>query len=174
MKTMAEPRFGVALTARHRPQTDLWRTAEDGGSTGEREAMTSLDVVMRNQPYPCFKLISLPESLQHQLKKGMLCLYNIENRTFDFPIVGQIGPAEELFAYLEFVGYHSVEEFRDLVFSGRLPVTCPSCKGPVTDAGMISFEVEEAGTTEAEFANGDGELYICDLCGRPFALMPVE
>lgn len=135
---------------------------------------TSLDMVLRNQPYPCFKLVSPPEGLKHQLKKGMLCLYNIDNRTFEFPIVGRITPAEELFGYLDFVGYFSVEEFRDLVFAGRLPVTCPSCKGPATDAGMISFEVEEAGTVEVDYVNGDGEIFICDLCGRHFALMPAE
>lgn len=135
---------------------------------------TPFDKVLRNQPYPCFRLVTLPESLKHQLKKGMLCLYDIDNRTFEFPIVGRIGPVRELFDYLEFVGYYSVEEFRDLVFAGRLPVTCPSCKGPATDAGMISFEVEEEGTVEIEYANGDAEIYVCDLCGRHFALMPSD
>lgn len=135
--------------------------------------MTSLKDVLRNQPYPCFKLASVPVILQHQLKKGMLCLYNIDNRVFDFPIVGQIGPAEELFAYLDFIGYYSIEDFRDLVFAGRLPVSCPSCKGPAEDAGMVSFELEEAGTAQFDFAIGDAEIFVCELCGRPFALMPI-
>jgi len=135
--------------------------------------MTFLERVLRNQPYPCFKLARVPEMLKPQLKKGMLCLYNIDKRTFDFPIVGQIEPAEGLFAYLDFVGYYSVEDFRDLVFTGRLPVNCPSCKGPVEDAGMVSFELEETGTAEVDFAGGDAEIFVCQLCSRPFALMPV-
>lgn len=104
--------------------------------------MTLLEDVLRHQPYPCFRLASIPGALNNRLKKGMLCLYNIDQKIFDFP-VGQIGPAEELFAYLDFVGYYSLADFRDLVLAGRLPVNCPSCKGPVEDAGMISFELEE-------------------------------
>ena len=129
--------------------------------------------MLTNQPFPCFRLASVPGGLKHQLKKGMLCLYNIDKKIFDFPIVGQIGPAEELFGYLDFIGYYSIEDFRDLVFSGTLPLTCPSCKGPVEDAGMISFEVEEAGTAEMEFTTGDAEIFVCEFCGRPFALIPI-
>lgn len=135
--------------------------------------MTSLKDVLRNQPYPCFKLASVPETLKHQLKKGMLCLYNIDKRIFEFPIVGQLGPAEILFSYLDFVGYYSIEDFRDLVFAGRLPVSCPSCKGPVENAGMISFELEEQGRAQVDFASGDAEIFICEFCSRPFALMPI-
>jgi hypothetical protein len=133
--------------------------------------MTPLENVLRNQPYPCFRLVSVPGALNNRLKKGMLCLYNIDHKIFDFPVVGQIGPAEELFAYLDFVGYYSLEEFRDLVLAGRLPVNCPSCKGPVEDAGMISFELEETGTAQLAFATGDAEMYVCEFCGRPVALM---
>jgi len=136
--------------------------------------MTSLKDVLSNQPYPCFNLAGVPETLKHQLKKGMLCLYNIDKRVFEFPLVGQIGPAEDLFAYLTFVGYYSVEDFRDLVLDGRLPVSCPSCKGPVEDAGMISFEVEETGTAQFDIASGDAEIFVCKLCNRPFALMPTD
>lgn len=135
--------------------------------------MTSLKDVLRNQPYPCFKLISVPETLKHQLKKGMLCLYNIDKRIFEFPIVGQFGPAEKLFSYLDFLGYYSIEDFRDLVFAGRFPVSCPSCKGPVEDAGMISFELEEPGPAQVDFASGDAEIFVCEFCSRPFALMPI-
>ena len=135
--------------------------------------MVSLHDVLRNQPYPCFKLAGVPASLEPRLKKGMLCLYNIDERLFEFPTVGRIGPAEELFAYLEFVGYYSIEEFRDLVLAGRLPVCCPSCKGPVEEAGVVSFELEETGTVRVEMASGDGELFVCELCGRPFALLPM-
>ena len=135
--------------------------------------MTSLADVLMNQPYPCFKLTCVPDILKHQLEKGMFCLYNIDKRTFEFPIVGQIEPAEELFAYLDFIGYYSVEDFRDLVLAGRFPVSCPSCKGPVTDAGMVSFELEEAGTAQIDFASGDAEIFVCELCGRPFALIPI-
>jgi hypothetical protein len=133
--------------------------------------MTPLEKVLRNQPYPCFRLASVPGDLNNRLKKGMLCLYNIDEKIFDFPVVGQIGPAEELFAYLDFVGYYSLEEFRDLVLAGRLPVSCPSCKGPAEDAGMISFELEEPGTAQLTFAKGDAEMYVCEFCGRPFAVM---
>jgi hypothetical protein len=135
--------------------------------------MTDLKDVFRNQPYPCFNLTGVPEHLKHQLKEGMLCLYNIDKRAFEFPLVGQIGPAEDLFACLEFVGYYSVEEFRDLVLAGRLPICCPSCKGPVEDAGMVSFELEEPGTAQFAIASGDAEVFVCELCGRPFALMPI-
>jgi len=135
--------------------------------------MTPLEKVLRNQPYPCFRLSSVPDALNNRLKKGMLCLYNIDEKIFDFPVVGQIGPSEELFSCLDFVGYYSLEEFRDLVFAGRLPVTCPSCKGPVEDAGMISFELEETGTAQISYATGDAEMYVCEFCGRPFAVMPV-
>jgi hypothetical protein len=135
--------------------------------------MTSLEDVLRNQPYPCFRLARVPDHLERQLKEGMLCLYNIERRVFDFPVVGRIGPAQELFAYLEAIGYYSIEDFRDLVYAGRFPVSCPSCKGPVVDAGMVSFEVEEAGTAELDFADGDAEAFVCEFCGRPFALMPM-
>ena len=134
--------------------------------------MTSLKDVLTNQPYPCFNLAGVPENLKHQLKKGMLCLYNIDKRVFEFPLVGQIGPAEELFSYLTFVGYYSVEDFRDLVLDGRLPINCPSCKGPVEDAGMISFELEETGTAQFDIASGDAEIFVCKLCNRHFALMP--
>jgi hypothetical protein len=136
--------------------------------------MTHLEKVLRNQPYPCFRLVRVPDALNNRLKKGMLCLYNIDKKIFDFPVVGQIGLAEELFAYLDFVGYYSLEDFRGVVFAGRLPVNCPSCKGPVEDAGTISFELEEPGTAELAFATGDAEMYICEFCGRPFALMSIE
>ena len=136
--------------------------------------MTTLKDVLRNQPYPCFKLTSVPEALKHQLIKGMLCLYNIDRRIFEFPTVGQFGPSDNLFSYLDFVGYYSIEDFRDLVFAGRLPVSCPSCKGPVVeDAGMISFELAEPGTTQVDFTSGDAEIFVCEFCGRPFALMPI-
>lgn len=134
--------------------------------------MPPLEKVLRNQPYPCFRLVSVPAALDSRLKKGMLCLYNIDEKTFEFPVFGRIGPAEELLASLDFVGYYALEEFRDLVFAGRLPVTCPSCKGPAEDAGMISFELEETGTAQLAFASGDAEMYACEFCGRPFALMP--
>jgi hypothetical protein len=133
--------------------------------------MPPLEKVLRNQPYPCFRLVSVPGDLNNRLKKGMLCLYNIDAKVFDFPVVGQIGPAAELFAYLDFVGYFSLEDFRDMVFAGRLPVNCPSCKGPVQDAGMISFELEETGTAQLAFDAGDAEIYVCEFCDRPFALM---
>ena len=135
--------------------------------------MTPLEKVLRNQPYPCFRLVRVPGLPDNRLKKGMLCLYNIDAKTFDFPVVGRIGPSEELFACLDFVGYYALEEFRDLVFAGRLAVTCPSCKGPVEDAGMISFELEETGTAELAFTAGDAEMYVCEFCGRPFALMSI-
>ena len=135
--------------------------------------MASLKDVLRNQPYPCFKLVSVPELLKHQLKKGMLCLYNIDQRIFDFPMVGEVGPAAELFDYLDFFGYYSIEDFSDLVFAGQLPVSCPSCKGPVEDAGLASFELEEPGTAEIDFASGDAELFVCRFCSRPFAVMPI-
>jgi hypothetical protein len=135
--------------------------------------MTPLEKVLRNQPYPCFRLVRVPDALNNRLKKGMLCLYNINEKIFNFPVVGQIGPAEELFAHLDFIGYYSLEEFRDLVLAGRLPVNCPSCKGPVEDAGMISFELEESGTADLAFDTGDAEMYICEFCGRPFALMSI-
>ncbi|HEY6872832.1 MAG TPA: hypothetical protein VI298_08930 [Geobacteraceae bacterium] len=133
--------------------------------------MTPLEKVLRNQPYPCFRLVRVPDALNDRLEKGMLCLYNIDKKIFDFPLVGQIGPAEELFAYLDFVGYYSLEDFRDLVLAGKLPINCPSCKGPVEDAGMVSFELEETGTAQLDCAAGDAEMYVCEFCGRPFALM---
>lgn len=136
--------------------------------------MTDLKDVLWSQPYPCFKLIEVPEDLKQRLKKGMLCLYNIDQREFEFPTIGEIGPIDILFSYLDFIGYYSIEDFRELVFSGRLPVTCPSCKGPVEDAGMMSFEVEETGTVELDSISGDAEVYICKLCGRPFGLMPIS
>lgn len=136
--------------------------------------MTSLKDVMRNQPYPCFRVARVPEGLGARLKVGAACLYRIEERIFEFPLVGQIGPAEELFDYLGFVGYYTVEQFRDLVFASRLPVSCPSCKGPVEDAGLISFEVEEGGTAELDFVNGDAEAFVCTHCGRPFAVMSAQ
>lgn len=135
--------------------------------------MTSLKDALRNQPYPCFKLTTVPETLKQLLKKGMLCLYNIDKRVFEFPTVGQFGPADIVSSHLAFVGYYSIEEFRDLVFAGRCPVSCPSCKGPVEDAGMISFELEEPGTAQVEFAGGDAEFFVCEFCRRPFALMPI-
>lgn len=135
--------------------------------------MASLKDVLKSQPYPCFKLTAVPENLKHLLKRGMTCLYNIDRRIFEFPTVGQFGPAEELFNYLDFVGYYSIEEFRDLVFAGRIPVSCPSCKGPVEDAGLISYELEEPGRAEIDSASGDAEIFVCEFCGRPFALMPV-
>src|SRR6185369_8000977 len=110
----------------------------------------------------------VPESMKHQLKKGMLCLYNIDKRIFAFPIVGQFGSADNLFSCLDFVGYYSIEDFRDLVFTDRLPVSCSSCKGPVEDAGLISFELEEPGTAQVDFASGDAEIFICKFCSRPF------
>ena len=136
--------------------------------------MTSLNDALKNQPYPCFKLTSVPEGLQHQLKRGMLCLYNIDQRIYEFPTVGQFGPAEKLFSSLDFVGYYSIEDFRDLVFAGRIPVSCPSCKGPVEDAGLISFEMEEPGTAVVDFTSGDAEIFVCEFCSRPFALMPTS
>jgi hypothetical protein len=135
--------------------------------------MTSLKDALRNQPYPCFRLTGVPEAPEQQLKNGMLCLYNIHERSFEFPTVGQFGPAEMASSHLAFVGYYSIEEFRDLVFAGRSPVSCPSCKGPVEDAGMISFELEEPGTAQVEFASGDAECFVCEFCKRPFALMPI-
>jgi hypothetical protein len=135
--------------------------------------MTTLLDILRNQPYPCFKLATVPEALKHQLKNGMLCLYNIDSRIFEFPTVGQFGPADNLLSCLDFVGYYSIEEFRDLVFAGRLPVSCPSCKGPAEDAGLISFVLEEPGTAQVDFASGDAEIFVCEFCGRPFALMPI-
>ena len=103
----------------------------------------------------------------------MTCLYNIDKRIFEFPTVGQFGPAEDLFTYLDFVGYYTIEEFRDLVFAGRIPVSCPSCKGPVEDAGLISYELEEPGNAEVDSPSGDAEIFVCEFCGRPFALMPI-
>ncbi len=135
--------------------------------------MAPLENVLRNQPYPCFRLIGIPDGLANRLKKGMLCLYNIERKVFDFPLVGEIGPAEQLFAYLDFVGYYSLLDFRNLVLAGQLPVTCPSCKGPAEDAGMISYELEEPGTAQLAFASGDAEMYVCEFCGRPFAVMAI-
>lgn len=134
--------------------------------------MPLLEDVLSEQPYPCFKLASVPVALP-QLKKGMLCLYNIDRHIFEFPTVGQFGPAEELFSYLDFIGYYSIEEFRDLVFAELLPISCPSCKGPVKDAGMISFELEESGTAQVDIVSGDAEVYVCEFCKRPFAVMPV-
>jgi hypothetical protein len=135
--------------------------------------MTSLQDVLRKQPYPCFKLTGVPETLKCQLQQGMLCLYNIENRVYEFPTAGKFGPVEILISYLEFIGYYSIEEFRDLVFAGRLPVSCPSCKGPVEDAGLISFELEEPGTAAIGFTSGDAEIFVCEFCSRPFAVMPI-
>lgn len=135
--------------------------------------MPLLDDVLSQQPYPCFKLTSVPGVLHPQLKKGMLCLFNIDKHIFEFPTIGQFGPAEKLFSYLEFVGYFSIEEFRDLVFAGLLPVSCPSCKGPVKDAGLISFDLEEPGTEPVDFTSGDAEVFVCEFCRRPFALMPI-
>lgn len=135
--------------------------------------MTDLKEVIGSQPYPCFKLAIVPEALKQKLKKGMLCLYNIEQRIFEFPNAGRFGPAEQLFSCLDFVGYYSIQDFRDFVFAGQLPVSCPSCKGPVEDAGMISFELEEPGTAQIDFISGDAEMYACEYCGRLFALMPI-
>jgi len=141
--------------------------------TSKGKTMISLQDVMSKQPYPCFKLAAVPEKLKHQLKKGMLCLYNIDNRIFEFPTVGRFGPDDILFSGLVFAGYYSIEEFRDLVFAGRLPVSCPSCKGPALDAGLISFELEETGTARIDCVNGDAEIFVCEFCRRPFALMPI-
>ena len=135
--------------------------------------MISLKDVLKNQPYPCFKLTTVPETLNHLLKKGMLCLYNIDARSFEFPTVGQIGPADNLFSNLDFIGYYSIDDFRDRVFAGRIPVCCPSCRGPVEDAGLISFELEEPGTAQVDFVSGDAEIFVCEFCSRPFALMPI-
>lgn len=135
--------------------------------------MKFLEKILVNQPYPCFQVATIPEMLKHQLKKGMLCLYNIEKRMFEFPVVGQIEPAEGLFDHLDFIGYFSVEDFRDLVFAGRLPINCPSCKGPVEDAGMVTFELEETGTAQYDCSTGDAEIFVCQFCSRPFALMPI-
>lgn len=136
--------------------------------------MISLQDVLRKQPYPCFRLTAVPEKLTQQLKKGMLCLYNIDERTFEFPTVGQFGADDSLFSRLVFVGYYSIEDFRDLVFAGRLPVSCPSCKGPAEDAGLVSFELEESGTARVDCVNGDAEIFVCEFCRRPFALMPIN
>jgi hypothetical protein len=136
--------------------------------------MPLFEDVLSQQPYPCFKLASVPADLMPQLKKGMLCLYNIDRHIFEFPTVGQFGHAEKLFSCLDFIGYYSIDEFRDLVFSELLPVSCPSCKGPVTEAGMISFELEEAGTAQVGVISGDAEVFVCQFCKRPFALMPVS
>lgn len=136
--------------------------------------MISLQDVLRKQPYPCFRLTAVPEKLTQQLKAGMLCLYNIDKRTFEFPTVGRFEADDILFPYLFFVGYYSIEDFRDLVFAGRLPVSCPSCKGPAEDAGLISFELEEAGTAQVACVNGDAEIFVCEFCRRPFALMPIN
>ena len=135
--------------------------------------MPSFEDVLSQQPYPCFKLASVPVTLKAKLKKGMLCLYNIDGRTFEFPTVGQFGSAEKLFSYLDFIGYYSIDEFRDLVFAGVLPVSCPSCKGPVKDAGMISFELEEPGTAQLEVVSGDAEAFVCQFCERLFSVMPI-
>lgn len=134
--------------------------------------MPVFEDVLTQQPYPCFKLSSVPAALNPQLKEGMLCLFNIDKHIFEFPTVGQVGPAEKLFSYLDFIGYYSIAEFRDLVFAGLLPVSCPSCKGPVKDAGMVSFDLEEPGTAPVDFVSGDAELFVCEFCSRPFALMP--
>ena len=135
--------------------------------------MPLLEDVLSQQPYPCFRLAKVPADLKAQLKKGMLCLYNIDKRIFDFPTVAQFGPAERLFSYLDFIGYFSIDEFRDLVFAERLPVRCPSCKGPAQDAGFISFELEEPGTAPIEVVSGDAEVFVCKFCKRPFAIMPI-
>lgn len=135
--------------------------------------MRDLEQILSQQPYPCFKLKSVPTELSKQLKKGMLCLYNIERQSLEFPTVGQVEPAEKLLPFLDFIGYFSIEDFRDLVFAGMLPIACPSCKGPVEDAGMISYEVEEPGTAEVDFIDGDAELFVCKFCKRPFAMMPI-
>jgi hypothetical protein len=134
--------------------------------------MPLFEDVLRQQPYPCFKLASVPVALTPQLKTGMLCLYNIDRHFFEFPTVGQFGHAEKLFPCLDFIGYYSIDEFRDLVFAERLPVSCPSCKGPVKDAGMISFELEEPGTARVDVVSGDAEVFVCEFCKRPFAVMP--
>lgn len=139
---------------------------------GEEE-MPVLDDILGQQPYPCFRLSSVPAALKSHLKKGMLCLYNIDSHTFEFPTVGRLEPAEQMLPYLDFIGYYSINDFRDLVFAGLLPVNCPSCKGPVEDAGMISFELEEPGTAELDLIDGDAELFLCKFCRRPFALMPI-
>jgi hypothetical protein len=39
---------------------------------------------------------------------------------------------------------------------------------------MISFELEEPGTAQLTFAKGDAEMYVCEFCGRPFAVMSAE
>jgi hypothetical protein len=135
--------------------------------------MISLKDVLINQPYPCFKLTAVPETLKHLLKKGMLCLYNIDRRSLEFPTVGQFGPAEDLLSSLDFIGYYSIEEFRDRVFADRIPISCPSCRGPVEDAGLISYELEERGTAQVDFVSGDAEIFVCEFCSRPFALMPI-
>jgi hypothetical protein len=134
--------------------------------------MLDMEEIVRQQPYPCFKLTSVPPSLKKELQRGMLCLYNIESQSLEFPTVGRVEPADKLLPYLDFIGYYSIDDFRDVVFSGVLPVNCPSCKGPVEDAGMISYEVEEPGTAEVDVVNGDAEVYVCKFCKRPFAVMP--
>ena len=135
--------------------------------------MPDLKEILSQQPYPCFRLSSVPPPLKGELKKGMVCLYNIDSHSFEFPTVGRLEPAEGLLPYLDFIGYYSIDDFRDLVFAGVLPINCPSCKGPVEDAGMISFEVEEPGTADVDFVDGDAELFLCRFCGRPFAIMPI-
>jgi len=137
------------------------------------KTMISLQDVLKKQPYPCFKLNAVPEYLMNKLKKGMHCLYNIDERTFEFPTVGRFEADDSLFSCLVFVGYYSIEDFRDLVFAGRLPVSCPSCKGPAEDGGLISFELEETGTAQIDYVNGDAEIFVCEFCRRPFALMPI-
>lgn len=135
--------------------------------------MTGMQDIIRQQPYPCFKLVSVPPELKSQLKKGMLCLYNIDGHTLEFPTVGELAPADRLLPYLDFFGYYSIDDFRDLVLAEVLPVNCPSCKGPAEDAGFISFELEETGSAEIDFVDGDAELYVCKFCKRPFAVMPI-
>lgn len=135
--------------------------------------MPLFEDVLSQQPYPCFKLVSVPAVLQSRLKRGMLCLYNIDRHLFEFPTVGQFDHAEKLFSHLDFLGYYSIDEFRDLVFAGQLPVSCPSCKGPARDAGMISFELEEPGTVPVGVVSGDAEIFVCEFCHRLFAVLPI-
>ena len=58
--------------------------------------MPLFEDVLSQQPYPCFKLASVPEALKAQLKEGMLCLYNIDRHIFEFPTVGQFGHADRI------------------------------------------------------------------------------
>lgn len=59
--------------------------------------MISLQEVLKGQPYPWFKLAAVPENLQQQLKQSMLCIYNIDTRSYEFATVGRFGADDILF-----------------------------------------------------------------------------